>query len=163
MFKLYELTEMYQNIWDLIGDEEVDLDDMELALSSIEDNIESKAENTAKLIKGIDGDINILKEEESRLAKKRKALENKQKNIKQYLEMQLRTMEIDKIKTPLFTVALQNNPPSVRFIDEDLIPGKYKESIVTIKIPKKQILDDIKAGMEVPGTEFVQTKSLRIR
>lgn len=31
-FKLYELTEMYQNIWELVGDEEVDLDALEIAL-----------------------------------------------------------------------------------------------------------------------------------
>ena len=71
-FKLYELTEMYENIWDLIGDDEVDLDALEVALTSIEDNIETKAESMAKLIKGIDGDIATLKEEEQRLAKKRR-------------------------------------------------------------------------------------------
>lgn len=162
-FKLYELTEMYENIWDLVGDEEVDLDALEVALAGIEDNIESKAESMAKLVKGIDGDVTILKEEEKRLAKKRKALQNKQKNIKTYLELQLKAMNMSKVKTPLFTVALQNNPQSVQFTDEDLIPDKYKEEIITVKIPKKAILDDIKAGIEVPGTEIKQTKSLRIR
>lgn len=163
MFKLYELTEMYQNIWNLVNDEEADLDGLEKALDSIEEGIEGKAENTAKLIKSIEGNISILKEEEQRLAKKRKSMENKVKNIKEYLEMQLRVMEIDKIQGDIFTVALQNNPPSVRFLDEDLIPNEYKEEVITIKIPKKAILDDIKAGKEVPGTEMVQTKSLRIR
>ena len=162
-FKLYELTEMYESIWDLIGDDEVDLDSLEIALSSVEDSIESKAESMAKLIKGIDGDVAMLKEEEQRLAKKRKSLENKQKNIKGYLENQLTVMGKDKVQGKLFTVAMQNNPPSVKFIDEDLIPEEYKEIVETIKIPKKKILDDIKEGKEVPGTEFVQTKSLRIR
>lgn len=60
MFKLYELTEMYQNIWDLVGDDEVDLDALETALSQIEDSIEVKAESTAKLIKGIDGEVATL-------------------------------------------------------------------------------------------------------
>ena len=35
-FKLYELTEMYQNIWDLVSDDETDLDTLEIALSQIE-------------------------------------------------------------------------------------------------------------------------------
>lgn len=163
MFKLYELTEMYQGLWDVIGDEDVDLDGMEVALKAVEDNIEQKAENMAKLIKGIDGDIATLKTEEERLSKKRKTLENKQKSIKTYLEYQLTVLEIDKVKTPLFTVAMQNNAQSVKFIDENLIPEKYKEEVVTVKIPKKAILDDIKAGIEVPGTEMVRTRSLRIR
>lgn len=163
MFKLYELTEMYQNLWDVIGDEEVDLDALEIALSAVEDNIEDKAESMAKLIKGIDGDIAILKEEEQRLANKRKSLENKQKNIKGYLENQLNVMEIDKIKTPLFTVALQNNPPSINVLDEDLIPGMYKKEVTTISVVKKDVLNALKEGLEVPGAEIKQTRSLRIR
>lgn len=161
--KLYELTEMYQNVWNLIEDEEVDIESLEIALNQIEENIEAKAEGMAKLIKSIDGDIAALKEEENRLAKKRKALENKQKNIKTYLEYQLIGMGIDKVKTPLFTVALQNNPPSVRFIDEALIPEQYKVRTELVSIPKKIILDDIKKGIEVAGVEVIQGKSLRIR
>lgn len=163
MFKLYELTEMYQNIWDLVNDEEADLEGLEIALGSIEENIESKAENTAKLIKTIEGNVSVIKEEERRLAAKRRTLENKVKNIKQYLEMQLKAMEIDRVQGELFTVALQNNPPSVKFLDEDLIPEKYKEVETIVKIPRKAILDDLREGIEVPGVEMVQNKSLRIR
>ena len=80
-FKLYELTEMYKNIWDLVEDDEIDLDTLETALSQVEDNLEVKAENMAKLVKGIDGDIDTLKSEEKRLTDKRKTLENKKNNI----------------------------------------------------------------------------------
>ena len=162
-FKLYELTEIYQNVWDLVNDEDADLEALEKALASVEEGIEGKAENTAKLIKSLEGNVTNIREEEKRLAGKRRAMENKIKNIKGYLESQLETMNIDRVQGELFTVALQNNPQSVKFIDEDLIPVEYKEEVVTVKIPKKRILDDIKEGIEVPGVEVVQTKSLRIR
>ena len=61
----------------------------------------------AKLVKGIDGDVIALKAEEERLAKRRKALENKQSNIKLFLENQLKTMGLDKVETPLFKVSIQ--------------------------------------------------------
>ena len=163
MMKLYELTEMYKNVWDLIADEEIDVEMLEVALQNIEDSIELKADNMAKLIKSIDGDVLVLKEEEKRLASRRRALENKQANIKSYLESQLLSMGVDKVKTTLFTVALQNNPPSVKFTNEDLIPEMYKKEVTTITIPKKEILDAIKNGIEVPGAEIIQGKSLRIR
>ena len=163
MFKMYELTEMYKNIWDLVGDDEVDLDALEKALEQIEDNIELKAESMAKLIKGIDGEVTVLKEEENRLAKRRKALENKQSNIKLYLEEQLKFIGLDKVKTPLFTVALQNNPPSVNILNEDLIPEQYKKTITTTSIVKKDILDALKEGQVIEGAELKQSKSLRIR
>lgn len=163
MIKLYELTEMYKNVWDLISDEDIDIEMLEVALQNIEESIELKADNMAKLIKSIDGDVIALKEEEKRLASRRKALESKQTNIKNYLHHQLETMGIDKVKTTLFTVALQNNPPSVKFTNEDLIPEMYKKEVTTITIPKKEILDAIKSGIEVPGAEIIQGKSLRIR
>lgn len=162
-FKLYELTEMYQNIWDLVADEEVDLDTLEIALSQVEDNLETKAESMAKLVKGIDGDVTALKEEENRLAKRRKALENKQTNIKQYLQNQFNVMGIDKVKTPLFTVALQNNPPSVNILDEDLIPEQYKKTVTTTSIVKKDLLNALKEGQVIEGAEIKQGRSLRIR
>ena len=162
-FKLYELTEMYKNIWGLVEDDEIDLDTLESALSQVEDNLEVKAENMAKLVKGIDGDIDTLKAEEKRLADKRRVLENKQKNIKYYLENQLRVMEIDKVKTPLFTVALQKNPPSVDILDEDLIPKKYKKTVTTTTVVKKDLLDALKSGQVIEGAAIKQGKSLRIR
>lgn len=163
MFKLYELTEMYNNIYDLIGDDEVTNEQMVKALESIEDNINPKVDNMAKLMKEIDSSTSGLKEEEKRLAGRRKALENKQASIKNYLEFQLEQLKLDKVKTELFTVALQNNKASVKFINEDLIPNEYKILTTTMSIPKQQIYDDIKAGKEIAGVELVQTRSLRIR
>lgn len=162
-FKLYELTEMYQNILDLISDDEAGNEALEKALEDIKDNIEIKAENMAKLIKNIDGDIEVLKVEEKRLADRRKALENKKENIKTYLENQLKIMEIDKVKTPLFTVALQNNPQSVNVLDEKLIPKDYIKTVTTTSISKKDLLEDLKQGLIIDGVELKQTKSLRIR
>lgn len=160
-FKLYELTEMYKNIWDLVEDDEVDLETLESALGQVEDNIELKVENMAKLVKGIDGNIDMLKAEEKRLAEKRRVLENKQKNIKSYLENQLRVMEIDKVKTPLFTVSLQKNPPSVEILDENKIPEQFKK--VTYTVVKKDILEALKNGQVIEGATIKQGKSLRIR
>lgn len=162
-FKLYELTEMYKNIWDLVEDEEVDLESLENALSEIEDNLEVKAENIAKLIKGIDGDIETLNVEEKRLANKRKALENKKANIKAYLENQLISIGKNKVKTPLFTINIQNNPPSVNIIDEDKIPEQFKKTVTTTTVTKKELLDALKMGQVVEGAEIKQGKSLRIR
>ena len=136
---------------------------MESALSQVEDNIESKSESIAKLVKGIDGDIEALKEEEKRLAKRRKTLENKQNNIKLYLENQLKAMDIDKVKTPLFTISIQKNPPSVHILNEELIPNKYKKTETTISISKKDLLEDLKLGEIIDGAEIKQEKSLRIK
>lgn len=163
MFKLYELTDMYQNIWNLVENEDIDLDNLEMALKTIEDSLESKAEGIAKIIKSIESDAAVLKEEETRLASRRKALENKKENIKSYLKEQLSLAGIDKVKTPLMTIALQNNPPSVNVIEEDKIPKQYKVETVSISLARREMLEALKAGAVIPGVEIKQEKSLRIR
>lgn len=162
MFKLYELKELYQNIWELVGDDESDLEALETALSQVEDNLEIKAENIAKLIKSIDADAEVIKIEEQRLAKRRKTLENKQKGMKLYLETQLKEMGVDKIQGTLMSVRLQKNPPSVNVLDENKIPEKYWKVVTTRSMDKKLILEDLKAEVEVEGAVIKQEKSLRI-
>ena len=162
MFKLYELKELYQNIWELVGDDESDLEALETALSQVEDNLEIKAENIAKLIKSIDADAEVIKIEEQRLAKRRKTLENKQKGMKLYLETQLKEMGVDKIQGTLMSVRLQKNPPSVNVLDENKIHEKYWKVVTTRSMDKKLILEDLKAEVEVEGAVIKQEKSLRI-
>ena len=162
MFKLYELTEMYQNISNLI-EEDADNETLEKALDEITDNIQMKAENMAKLIKSIEGNINALKDEEKRLQAKRKALENKVVNIKEYLENQLKAMGLKKVQGNLFTVSIQKNPQSVNILNEDLIPEQFKEVVTTTKIDRRELLAALKEGQEIEGVEIKQTESLRIR
>ena len=162
MFKLYELTEMYQNISNLI-EEDADNETLEKALDEITDNIQMKAENMAKLIKSIEGNINALKDEEKRLQAKRKALENKVVSIKRYLEEQLKAMGLKKVQGNLFTVSIQKNPQSVNILNEDLIPEQFKKVVTTTKIDRKELLAALKEGQEIEGAEIKQTESLRIR
>ena len=162
--KLYQLTENYQNLWDLVEDETIDISIVETALKTVEGAIQEKAQNLAVFIKSLGADIEIIKAEEKRLTDRRKALENKQSGIKNYLQSQLEIAKLDKIKTPVITVAIQNNPPAVQIIDEAIIPAQYKTIVPqTFTIDKKSIADDIKKGISVPGAESTQGRSLRIR
>lgn len=157
--KLYELTNAYQEVLELIeeGNEEY-LDTLE----SIKENIEQKAENTAKVLKTIEAQIEVIRQEEKRLANRRKELENSVTRIKQYLENNLREVGMKKIKGNIFTISIQKNPPSIEVINENLIPEKY----MVIKPPepnKKEILNALKNGEQIDGVELKQTESLRIR
>lgn len=159
--KLYEIAETYNNITDLLG-EETDNEGLLLALDQIDDEFDSKVENIVKLMKSLDGNIIALKEEEKRLASRRKALENKQKGMKEYIENMMLVTNKKKVQTTLFTVAMQKNKASVDIIDEDLIPEGYKEIITTTKIDKKKLYEDLKEN-EIDGVALKQSESLRIR
>lgn len=158
-FKLYELTASYQEVLDQIEEGATDLTD---TLESISDAVEDKVENIAKLIKTLDAEAAGIKVEEQRLADGRKSRENHAKRLKEFAESAMLQTGQKKIKGPLFTIAIQKNPPSVDVSDESLIPKSYFiEQAPTLN--RKEVLQDLKLGLSVPGAEIKQTESLRIR
>lgn len=162
MAKLYELTQNYKNLIDLLDNPDVPRDMIDAALNEVGEDIDIKAENIAKLIKSIDVDIAGYKEEEKRMADRRKTLENRVAGLKEYLDSAMKATGKERIKGKVFTIAYQKNPPSVAVIDEKAIPEEYfipQEPI----LDKKLLLGDLKNGKEVPGAAIKQTVGLRIR
>lgn len=158
--RLFELTQNYNQLLDLAEtmDEEMFRD----TLQAIEEAIEDKAENTAKLIRCLEADCKAIKEEEQRLAERRRAIENRVSSVKEYLQNQMEIAGLDKVKRPTITVSIQNNPPSVNILDESLIPSTYMVPQPP-KIDKKGILSALKDGEEIFGVEITQGRSVRIK
>jgi hypothetical protein len=158
--KLYELTNNYRQLLEMA--EEMDPQTLQDTLEAIQESIEDKAENTAKLIRSIEVDIEVIKAEEKRLAERRKALETKVTHIKEYLQNQMEAAGLTKVKRPTLTISIQANPPSVTVLDESLIPSAY---IIPQppKVSKKDILAALKQGEFIPGVEINQGKGLRIK
>ena len=161
MAKLYELTQNYNNLLELVDNPDVPTEMLEESLNSIDDEIDTKAENIAKVIKSIESDIAGLKGEEKRLADRRKSLEGRIDNLKEYVEGSMRAVGKEKIRGKVFTLGIQRNAPSVDVIDEDVIPEQY--FITKKELSKKDVLVALKKGEEVPGAAIKQTESLRIR
>jgi len=161
MSSLYDLTQDFKQVQTLIDEGGEALQD---TLDSINLAIEDKLENIGKVIRNLDGEMEMLKNEETRLADKRKALETNKKRLKMYVEDQLAITGKDKVKTGIFTFAMQNNAPSVKVTDEKLIPKRYFLPVEP-KLDKKALKESLKEmGVEsMPGAELVQGRSLRIR
>lgn len=159
MATLYELTDDFKQVQQMIEEGHEGLED---TLESIGLAIEDKLENIGKVIKNIEGEIEAFKAEEKRLAERRRTLENEVKNLKLYAEEQLKATGQKKMKSGVFTFAIQKNPPSVRITNEELIPKEYYVP-VDPKLDKKKLKDLLKDGEEIPGVELVQGESLRIR
>lgn len=160
--KLYELTENYLNLQELLENDEVPKEMVIDALDSVGEELEVKAENIAKLIKTLEVDISGYKAEETRLSKKRRTLENEIKSLKEYLDNAMKITGKTKFKGQLFSFNIQKNAPSIKVVDEKLIPSEYfipQEPTLN----KKRLLTDLKNGVEIPGAEINQTESLRIR
>ena len=140
---------------------DIEEEDLNSALETINDEIETKADNIAKVLRDFDGDIEALKSEEERLAKKRKAIENRQKHLKEYLQNAMLVLDKRKFKTDLFSFNIQKNAPSLKILDESKIPEDYYK--IERKLNKNDLKEAVKNGLFEDAAELVSSESLRIR
>ena len=156
-FTLYELTELYSNLMDL------DLEDEQVqeALEDIDEKIEVKADNIAKLIKGLEGQKDICKVEEERIYARRKSIENRINNLKEYLQATMIATDKRKFKTDLFSFNIQKNRASLKILDEEKVPEEYVE--YDRKVLKDKLKKAIAEGLEVDYAEMIQSESIKIR
>ena len=165
MANIYEITQDYLKLMELASDPEIDPEIIADTFEGIDGELEIKAENYAKIMKNLEGDIAALKAEEERLAKKRKAIENNIKRMKAALQEAMELTGKTKFKTDLFSFGIQKNAPSVvidaadiRDIPEEYL--KYKEP----DVDKTAIKNAINAGVDFEGLAHLEvSQSLRIR
>ena len=164
MDKLYEISERYRNLEELLDNPDLEniKEEIEKSLNAINEEFDLKAENIVKFIKSKEMFVTGVKEEIKRLESRKKVEENQIENLKAYLFEHMKDLNKKKIKGSLFTLSIQKNPASVLINDEILIPNKYKISQPD-KIDKKAILADLKQNIKVEGAEIKQGVGLRIK
>lgn len=82
MATMYELTADYMGVLELATNPEIDPQAITDTLEAIGEEIEIKAENTAKVLRELEGMAAALKAEEQRLNARRKSIENNVERIK---------------------------------------------------------------------------------
>ena len=165
---LYELTSRYQGLLDYA--QSIDFTDEDQAetfqatLESLDGAIEDKAEGIAHVLKQLEYDELIVNEEIKRFQAKKKALVNNQRSLKKYLQESMEYMNKDKIKTPKFSINIQNNPPKLIVEDEKEIPKAYWVEQAP-KLDRRLLLNDLKQEeySDFKGARIEQGRSLRIR
>lgn len=120
---LYELSNDYLKVLSLA--EELDDGTLKDTLDSINDSIDLKVENTAKVIKELERTSSIVDTEIKRLQARKKALSTNVDNLKGYLQQEMEKVGKTKIKGELFNVSIRNNQASVKITDEKLIPSGF--------------------------------------
>lgn len=159
---LYTLTESYRNLLELTENEEVQQEVLEESLKDLEDDINTKVENIAKVIKTLNAESKVLDEEVKRLANRKKILNNRIDSLKTYVLGNMNALGLKKVKGAILSVSI-TEPKSTQIYSENLIPNEYKEEIITFKIDKTAIKKAINEGLEVPGAKLITNESITIR
>lgn len=146
----------------MLYSEDIDEQTILDTLESLEGEIEDKADNYAKIIISLKADAKAIKDEETRLSDRRKALENKSETLKKNLEGVMRETGKTDFKTALHSFKIQKNPESVIIDDESKIPSTYLIEQQP-QIDKNAISKLLKSGVKVSYAHLKQGEGLRIR
>lgn len=162
---LYQLSSHYLEALEVLTDPEADLpaEVINDTLEAVGGELEDKAVNVAKFLRNMEATAQAIKEAEAHMAKRRKALENRAKWMKDYIKANMEACGINKIECPYFKIAVQKNPGAVHIQNEATIPAEFKEQLISWKIDKTAIKEAIKNGDVVSGAELVNGTRLVIR
>ncbi|MER2039997.1 MAG: siphovirus Gp157 family protein [Solibacillus sp.] len=162
MASIYEIADKYKLIQQLI-EEGAPEEAFVVALNAIDGELAEKLESYAKVIKNVESDIAGIKAEKERLGERQKAMESSIKRMKENMQFAMVTAGQTKVKGEKFNFTVQKNPPSLKVLDENLIPQDFVSIEQVKNIDKKAILTELKNGVEIAGVEISQGESIRIR
>ena len=157
---LYKLADDYNALMDLEGEEDI----QDALLAIIGKDIERKAENICKLVTMLEASAAQFREEEKRIANRRKAMENRAENIREYMKNTLLEANIEKVEAGTFKVSISLSPGSVSIDDLEAIPPRFLTVIPEQFVPDKNAIKAaIKNGEEVRGAHIEAGFTLRIK
>lgn len=163
---LYDLAAEALALDDLFAMDEGEVTPESEALAlELAEKLATKADAFGGFVRNLEASATAIKAEEERLRDRRKALENKAAWLKRVGLDALQRMQRLRVEGSLFTLAVQNNPPSVLV---EVLPDRLPAAFVRI-IPEVREADKVaigkalKAGELIPGCSLTQTQSLRIR
>lgn len=165
MTTLYEIAAEFRTDLDKLSDLDLPPEVVADTLEGMSGELEAKATNIASLVRNLEVTAGAIKDAEAQMAKRRKAIENRIKSIKDYTLSVMVANGIEKIETPYFKVSVAKNPPSVDIYDAVQLPEHF------LRCPpppppepdKALIKDALKSGKDVPGCRLTQSLSLRIK
>jgi len=162
---LYEIAAEYRQMVEALMATDNDAQTIADTIEGESYPLEVKAQNVAYAIKTLQANAEAIKGAEEAMAARRKAMENRAVNIREYLLQCMAVAGIQKIECPHFVIKIAANPPSVVIDDERQIPAEF---IKTPEPPppqpdKKAIGEALKSGVEIPGARLVRGKRVDIR
>lgn len=162
---LYELTSDFLQLQALIEDPDVDPEAIHDTMEAIECEFEVKAENYAKVIRNLEGNLTAIKAEVERLNNKKNLIESGIQRLKANLHQAMVATNKRKFKTDLFSFSIQRNggaDPVIVDVPIDKLPDDLV--IITEAPNRKAIAEYIKKHPETELAHFgVRGESLRIK
>ena len=162
MSNLYQLTNDYETVLNMLYDEDIDEQMVLDTLESLEGDIEDKADGYAKIIKELESKADARKQEAKRLTTNAKVFENRINYLKQNLFNAMIQTGKTKFTTDLFSFNIAKNGGKQALTIDGDVPKEYTKTKIENDVDKiRKALED---GQELPFAHLEpRGESLRIR
>lgn len=161
--KIYEIPSTLRDLLDRLDADpdtgEVDGDAL-AAYTEYQGAATEKLEGTACYVRELKAEADAIKAEEERLAKRRKALENKSERLKNYMMSALEAMG-GKVKGVMASVRIGKSQ-AVTVFDIDALPDAFKRVVTKVDPDKVALKKALKAGEVIPGAALEDRQSVVI-
>lgn len=109
MLSLYEMSQEWENVFEMLLDPEIPEEAVFDTIEMIEADMDIKADGYAKIIKSMDGDAAQIDAEIKRLQDRKASVKNRQAALKQRLFDTMKATGRTNFKTALFSFNIQKN------------------------------------------------------
>lgn len=159
MATLYEMTAQATALYEMLQAEEIDVQTFNDTLEAM--GAAEKVESYCKVIKQLQADEEMFKQEIERLTARKATAKNAVDRMKAALLTYLQQTGQDKVKAGSFSVYTATTP-AVNITDESAIPNIYLKPLPPT-VDKNAIKAAIKGGATVAGAELINNTGVRIR
>lgn len=169
MATLYELTDEFQLVMDMMDDPDADPQEINDTLEAIAGDIEHKVDGYGACIRNLEGERSVVDAEVKRLTNRRQTLDNRIQRMKQAVTEAMNLIGKRKVDGNLFHFTIQANGgkrPIILDADVNDIPANFVR--ITAVPDKDAIAEFLTAAeaehIEVPWAHWGDRgESLRIR
>lgn len=131
-------------------------------LERLEADFDMKLEACGIFVKNLNADIEAMKAERNRLSERIRTAEGKRDRLKAYMSDCMALTDTGRVTTARIDIG-RHKSYAVAIEDERAIPGAYKHTETIERIDKRDIMDDLKKGIEVPGAQLEERRSVTIK
>jgi hypothetical protein len=165
MNSLYEIAAEFKSDLDKLADLDLSPEAVKDTIEGMSGALEAKAQNVCFFIQNLDTLAASIKDAEQKMAARRKALENRVTQVKDYMLGVMVFNQIDKIESPYFKISVAKNPPAIEVFDEAQVPAEFitQAPPPPPAVDKAAIKTAIKDGAEVPGCRLTHSVRLSIK
>lgn len=148
MNNLYELSNGYEEVINMLYQDDIDEQMIFDTLESIEGDMDDKIENVAKIIREVEAKSNAHKEEGQKQINRSKVLDNRVKTLKTSIYNAMKTMGKSKLSTNLFDFSIAKNGGKQALTIDSEVSAEYTKTVVENDTDKiRQALEE---GKKLP-------------